>query len=70
MFETEVGGANESLSQRQVRRPTKDILSIFFNMNVRCLFSLESPHRGDSNVYIQPTIINIKEIHPKISQIQ
>ena len=24
------------------------------------MFSLESPHRGDSNKYIQSTIINIK----------
>ena len=26
------------------------ILSIFFNMKVYCVFTLESPHRGDSNV--------------------
>ena len=47
-----------------------DILSAFFNMKVCCLFSIESPHRGDSNEYIQHTIINIKkENHPKLSQI-
>ena len=37
-----------------------DIFSIFFKMNVCCRFSLESPHRGDSNKYTQHTIINIK----------
>ena len=37
-----------------------DILSIFFNMKVYCVFSLESPHhRGDSNEYTQYTIFNI-----------
>ena len=29
-------------------------------MKVCCVFSLESPYRGDSNEYIQHTIINIK----------
>ena len=37
-----------------------DIFSIFFKMKVCCVFSLESPHRGDSNEYTQHTIINIK----------
>ena len=37
-----------------------DIFSIFFNMKVYCVFSLESPHRGDSNEYTQYTIFNIK----------
>ena len=47
-----------------------DIFSIFFNMKVCCLFSLESPHRGDSNEYTQYTIFNIKkENYPKLSQI-
>ena len=47
-----------------------DIFSIFFNMKVCCVFSLESPHRGDSNEYTQYTIFNIKkENHPKLSQI-
>ena len=31
----------------------RDILSVFFNMDVCCVFSLESPHRGDSNEYTQ-----------------
>ena len=32
----------------------------FFNMRIFCVFSLESPHRGDSNKYTQYTIFNIK----------
>ena len=40
-----------------------DIFSIFFNMKVCCVFSLESPRRGDSNEYTHYTIFNIsKEI--------
>ena len=37
-----------------------DIFSIFFNMKVYCVFSLELPHRGDSYEYTQYTIFNIK----------
>ena len=37
-----------------------DIFLIFFNMKVCCMFSLESPHRGDSNEYTRYTIFNIK----------
>ena len=33
-----------------------DMFSIFFNMKLCCVFSLESPHRGDSNEYTQYTI--------------
>ena len=43
--------------------------SIFFNINVCCVFSLESPHGGDSNEYTQYTLFNIKkspEIIPKL----
>ena len=36
-----------------------DIVSIFFNMKVYCVFSLESPHPGDSNKYTKQTIFNI-----------
>ena len=32
-----------------------NIFSIFFKIKVYCVFSLESPHRGDSNVYTQYT---------------
>ena len=45
-----------------------DIFTILFKMKVFCMFSLESPHRGDSNEYIQDTIINIKRKSPEISQ--
>ena len=39
-------------------------------MKVYCVFSLESPHRGDSNEYTQYIIFNIKkENHAKLSQI-
>ena len=38
-----------------------DIFSIIFNMKVCCVFSLESPHGGDSNEYTQYTIFNIKK---------
>ena len=38
----------------------------FCLMTVYCMFSLESPHRGDSNEYTQYTIFNMKkEKHPK-----
>ena len=33
------------------------------------MFSLESPHRGDSNEYTQHAIINIKKSHLIISNI-
>ena len=42
------------------------IFFIFFNMKVCCVFSLESPHRGDSNEYTQYTIFNMKKKNPKI----
>ena len=43
---------------------------MYFNMKVCCVFSLESPHRGDSNEYTQHTISQYeKEISPKLSQI-
>ena len=38
-----------------------DIILIFFNMKVCCVFSLESPHRGDSNEHTQYTIFNVKK---------
>ena len=44
------------------------IFSIFFKMNVWCVFSLESLHRGDSSKYTQHTFINIKRKSPEISQ--
>ena len=38
-----------------------DIFLSLFNMKVCCVFSLESPHRGDSDGYTQYTIFNIKK---------
>ena len=44
-----------------------DIFSIFLNMKVYFVFSLVSPHRGDSNVYTQYSIFIIKkEKHPRL----
>ena len=39
----------------------KRIFSIFYNIKVCCVFSLESPHRGDSDEYTQYTIFNLKK---------
>ena len=61
MFETGVVRANEYLSERQVRGHNRDIFSIFFDVKVCCVFSLESPHRGDSNENTSNTIFNIKK---------
>ena len=38
-----------------------DIFLIFFDMKVCCVFSLESPHRGNPNDYTQYTIINTEK---------
>ena len=38
----------------------RDIVSVFLNMEVCCVFSLESPHQGDSNENTQHGIIAIK----------
>ena len=53
MFETGVVRANECLSQRQDRRHNRVIFSSFSNIIICCVFSLESPQRGDSNEYTQ-----------------
>ena len=37
------------------------IFCISFSMKVCCVFSLESPHGGDSNEYTQYIIFNIKK---------
>ena len=39
----------------------RDVFSLFLNMKIYYVFSLESPHRGDSNGYTQYTIFNIKK---------
>ena len=38
-----------------------DSFPIFYIMKVCCVFSLESPRRGDSNGYTQYTFFNIKK---------
>ena len=38
----------------------RDIFSVFSNVKVCCMFSLESPHRSDSNEYTPNTIFSIK----------
>ena len=43
---------------------------IFYNRKVYCVFTFESPHRGDSNENTQYTIFQYeKEKHPKLSEI-
>ena len=70
MFETGVVRATEGLLLSQVRRHNRDISFNFFSMKVYCVFSLESPHRGDSNEYTHYTISQCKkENRPKLSQI-
>ena len=44
------------------------IIGVFFNMTVYCVFSLESPHRGDSYEYKQYKIFNIYKNQLKLSQ--
>ena len=51
LIETGVVRAIEGLSSSQVRRHNKDIFSFFFNIKVNCVFSLQSPYRGDFNEY-------------------
>ena len=46
-----------------------DIFSSFFNIKVYCVFSLESPQRGDSYVYTIFHFYHKKENHPRLSQI-
>ena len=39
----------------------RDIFSILFSMKVYCVFSVESPQRGDSSEYTQYTISQFKK---------
>ena len=52
----------------QDRRHNRDISLSFSDMKVHvcCVFSLESPHRGNSNEYTQYTIFNIKKKSCKV----
>ena len=38
-----------------------DIFSVFYIINVSCVYSLESPHRGESNECTQHTFAKYKE---------
>ena len=49
MFDTGIVRIIECYSQSHVRNHIRDIFSFFCNMKVCCVFSLESPHRGDFN---------------------
>ena len=54
-----------------VRRQNRDIFSIFFNMKVYCVFSLESPDRGDCIEYTKYIFLTNKKKkgnNPKLSQ--
>ena len=61
LFEIEEIRAVEGLLLCQVKRHNRNIFSMFFNMKVYCVFSLESPQRGDSNEYTQYTISQYKK---------
>ena len=70
MFEIGVVRANKCYLLRQIRRQNSDIFPSFFNMKVYCVFTLESPQRGDSNEFTQYIIFRYeKRKHPKLSQI-
>ena len=59
MFETGVGRANECESIKADQEANNDI--IFFNIKVYCVFTLESPHQGDSNEYKQYTVFQYEK---------
>ena len=46
---------------RSARTGGKIEISLFFNMKVYCVFSLESPHRGDTNENTKYTIFRLKK---------
>ena len=59
-----------------VTGPSGGIIAInnrFFNMKICCVFSADSPHRGDSTEYTQYTIFYLKKIitlnYPKFAAI-
>ena len=52
------------------RRHNRDIFSIFFNMKVYCVFSLESPHRSDSRVHTVYHFSNKKKFTPDYLNLQ
>ena len=56
MFETGVVLVNDSKYSARTESIKGVIFSSFSNIKVCRVFSLESPHRGDSNEYIQHTV--------------
>ena len=44
-----------------LRRQNGDISSLFFNMKIYCVLSLELPHQDDSNEFSNYAIFNIKK---------
>ena len=61
MFETRVVRANNVTHCARSGGINSDILSIFFNIKASYVFSLESPHRGDSNENTQYIIFNMRK---------
>ena len=49
-------------------RHNRDIILIFFNRTVYCVFSLETPQRGDSNEYTNIPLSISKRKSPEIIQ--
>ena len=66
MFETGVVRANDQESGSGSKIGISFCLFFFYNMKVCCVFSLESPHRGDSTEYTEYTLFNIKRRLTKI----
>ena len=58
MFETGVVRANE-VNHSARSSGIIGYFSMFFNMKVGCVFSLELPHRGDSNEYTHNIPVSI-----------
>ena len=58
-----MANSNSFLSPKKIlptaQEKKRELLGIFlfYHKNVFCVYSLESPHRGDSNEYTQHTII-------------
>ena len=63
-------GMFELMSVNHSARPrSRDVFSIVLNMKVCSVFSLESPHRGNSTEYTISHSQYEKENNPKLSQI-
>ena len=58
------------LSLRQVKKHNRYKFSVFFNMKVFCVFSLESPYLGNSNENTQCTSFSLKIIIQFILNLQ